>query len=283
MGRDFYEQSPAAREVFDEAVAMCPGGLLSAIFDGPAEKLADTRVAQPALLTVELAVARHLSELGHVPTVCAGHSLGEISALMVVGTFTLEQVLRIVLVRGRLMAEEVPEGGMMAVVGLPAEAIEEALPQDAQVANYNGPAQTIVSGTKEGLAEAERMLKEAGARRLIPLRVSGPFHSRFMSKAAQGFRAVLNREEFRPPRIGFVSSVSGREETDPDQIRELVATQICRPVNWTAVMREIGPMRAFEVGPGRVLHGLAKRMDGAPAVESAGTLEAVEALEVTGE
>ncbi|HIJ64670.1 MAG TPA: ACP S-malonyltransferase [Candidatus Hydrogenedentes bacterium] len=278
MGQDFYESSPAARGILERAAALAPVGFLGAIFHGTPEQLKDTRLAQTALLAVEVAVAQHLEAAGCRPAGCAGHSLGEFSALVAAGAAAFEPVFRLADVRARLMAENVPEGGMAAVIGLPPSDIEAALPADVQVANYNGPQQTIISGGLAGLEEAERRLKEAGARRLIRLAVSGPFHSVLMAKAASRFRDELDKMELKPPRIRYISSVSAEEVRDPDEIRRLLGEQMLSPVRWTDVMGRIGPVPAVEVGPGRVLQGLAKRMDGAPAVELAGTVEAANAL-----
>lgn len=279
MGKDFYDGSPAARAVFDEAGDIAGPDFVQTIFEGSEEALAQTRVQQPALLTVEVAIARHLESRGVTPTGCAGHSLGEFSALVAAGSLDFAAALRLTQLRGRLMSEDVPEGGMAAVLGLDAEAIEAALRDGAQVANYNGPQQTIISGSKASLDAAAEALKAAGAKRILPLPVSGPFHSALMQPAADRFWEALSEVEIRPPRTRFVSSVTGREVEDPEEIRALLGRQISAPVRWTDVMRRIGPVPAVEVGPGRVLQGLAKRMEGAPEVRPAGTLESAKALE----
>lgn len=274
MGRDFYEQSPAARTVLEEAAAQAGDGFLRVVFEGPAEALAHTRVQQPALLAVEAAITRHLESRGIRPEGCAGHSLGEFSALVAAGALPFDAAFRLVQIRARLMAEEAPEGAMAAVLGLDPEAIAAALPAGVEIANFNGPQQTIVSGTKTAVEEAQAALKAAGARRVLPLPVSGPFHSSLMRPAAEKFREALADAPLSAPRCRFVSSVTGQEASDPEEIRELLARQICAPVRWTDVMRTVGAVPALEVGPGNVLQGLAKRMDGGPQVTSAGTVEA---------
>lgn len=278
MGRDFYEASPAARAVLDEAAELAGSEFLSTVFEGSEEALSHTRVQQPALLAVEAAIARHLEARGIRPAGCAGHSLGEFSALIAAGVLTFPDAFRLVQLRGRLMSEDVPEGAMAAVIGLDPEAIEAALPDGVEVANYNGPQQTILSGTRAGLEAAADTLKAAGARRVLPLPVSGPFHSSLMETAADRFRRALADVAFRPPAVRFVSSVTGGDVTDPEEIRDLLGRQITAPVRWTDVMRTIGPVPAVEVGPGRVLQGLAKRMEGGPQVETAGTIESADAL-----
>ncbi|MBI3117323.1 MAG: ACP S-malonyltransferase, partial [Candidatus Hydrogenedentes bacterium] len=230
MGKDFYEASNVAREIFDEAAGLLPAGFLGTLFSSEAEALNQTRIAQPALLIVEVAIARHCIAGGLFATGCAGHSLGEIPALVVAGALDFAAALKLTLERARLMSENVPEGGMAAVLGLDAEAIERALPEGVQVANYNGPAQTIISGRKDALAAAEVSLKDAGAKRVLPLPVSGPFHSRFMRPAAESFRKILDAVEFQTPQLVFVSSVTGAPVSDPELIRGLLADQLFSPV-----------------------------------------------------
>lgn len=278
MGRDFHDAAPEARAVFDAAAALSPPGFVDLIFNGDAERLNDTRVAQPALLTCSVAIARHLAARGLRPAACCGHSLGEISALAVAGALDFEDALRLTQTRAKLMAECAPEGGMAAVMGLDADAIEAALPPGAQVANYNGPGQTIISGTLAALAAAEAALKAAGAKRVVPLKVSGPFHSVHMRPAAEAFAEALRGVPFRAPSCRFVSSVTAADIADPGAIRDTLARQLYSPVRWTETMAALGPGTAVEVGPGGVLRGLAKRIPGAPEVAPAGTLAEADAL-----
>lgn len=278
MGKDFYDASPEARAVFDTAAAVCGASLLDTIFSGTQDDLNDTRVAQPALLTTEIAIVRYLEARGHAPEGCAGHSLGEIAALVAAGVVAFEDALRFTQVRARLMSENVPAGGMAAVMGLDAAAIEAALPEGAQVANYNGESQTIISGATDALTAAEAALKAAGAKRVLPLKVSGPFHSKFMQPAAEAFAAVLADVPFHAPRCRFISSVSAQAETDPEAIRALLSRQLSSPVRWTQTSHAIGPCNAWEIGPGGVLKGLAKRIEGGPEVTALGSLEEATAL-----
>ncbi len=282
MGQSLYEQAPAARALMDEAAALLPDGFFPLLFDGPAETLADTRHAQPALVTVGVAAAAHLQTLGIAPSGCAGHSVGEIPALVVSGVLSFADAIRITVERARLMSEDVPPGGMAAVIGLPAGDIAPLLPEEVGIANFNGPGQTIISGTKAGLELAALALKKGGAKRVLPLKVSGPFHSQFMIPAAKIFAEFLTKFDFAAPAVPFVSSVSGGGETDPERIRELLAQQLYSPVRWTEVMEYIGTGAALEVGPGSVLKGLAKRMKGGPLVRLAGTVEDINQLEMQG-
>jgi [acyl-carrier-protein] S-malonyltransferase len=267
MGQDFYERSHVAKAVLDEANHLFGEDLLQILFTGSQEELNQTRIAQPGLLAVEVAIARHLIDVGITPSGCAGHSLGEIPALVVAGAVSFADAFRFTMVRARLMSENVPEGGMAAVMGLDADFITASLPKSVQVANYNGPSQTIISGTKDGLVAAESILKEAGAKRVLPLAVSGPFHSQYMRPAAEEFAAVLAEVDFQAPTVPFVSSVTGG-----------LAEQLYSPVRWTDVMANIGQDAALEVGPGNVLKGLAKRIEGAPVVHTAGMVTDLTAL-----
>lgn len=279
MGQTFHESSQAARAVFETAADIMSGDFLDLLFRGSQDDLNDTRNAQPALVTVEVAVAAHLQAAGLQVTGAAGHSVGEIAALTATGVLPFDQALKITCERARLMSEDVPPGGMCAVLGLDADAIESLLPDDVQVANYNGPNQTIISGSNEGLEAAAPILKEGGAKRVLPLKVSGPFHSKYMESAAAKFAVFLEQFEFAAPSTGrFVSSVTGGEVTDPGEVRALLAQQLYSPVRWTDVLNTLGAVDAVEAGPGNVLQGIAKRMDGAPAVQLAGTLEQANTL-----
>ena len=277
MGQDFYAAAPAAKAVLDEAATLFEGDLLQTLFEDPNGDLGDTRNAQPGLLAVEVAIARHLIDKGLQPTGCAGHSLGEIPALVVAGAISFADAFRFTLERARLMSENVPEGGMAAVIGLDADAIPANLPEGVQVANYNGSGQTIISGSTAGIEEAITSLKEAGAKRVMPLKVSGPFHSEFMRPAADELTKILADIAFTAPATPFISSVTAGPVTDPETIRTLLAEQLYSPVQWTRVMGAIAAERALEVGPGNVLKGLARRMDAAPEVECVGTVEQVDA------
>jgi len=218
MGRDLADDA-ATRPYFERA-AEAVDGLLEVMFEGPADRLSQTRYAQVALLTVGVAASEALKRRGVGPTVCAGHSLGEFTALVCAGALTFEDGLALVELRGRCMSESVPEGAMAAVMGLDPEAIE----------------------------------------------------------AAARFREAVTTAALKAPACAFVSSVSGDRVEDAEAIRALLADQITSPVRWTSVMQTLGPVAALEVGPGRVLQGIAKRMDGGPVVRSAGTVADIEAI-----
>lgn len=273
MGRDFYDGSAIARACLDEAAGILGANFLHVLFDGSAEELKDTRNAQVALVAVGVAVTRYLEDRGVVIAGAAGHSVGEIAALVAVGALTFPAALGLTRERARLMAEEAPPGGMAAVLGLEPEKIAACLAPNVEIANFNGPAQTIVSGSVEGIQASTEALKAAGAKRVLPLPVSGAFHSSFMKAAAESFKVYLADVEFSSPKTRFVSSVSARAESEPDTIRRLLWQQLYSPVRWTETMAAVGPIAAVEAGPGNVLQGLARRMDRAPSIRTAGTLE----------
>ena len=279
MGQDFYERSPVAKAVLDEANDLYEGAdLLHILFTGTQEEINHTRVAQPGLLAVEVAIARHLIEHGTAPSGCAGHSLGEIPALVIAGALSFDEAFRLTLVRARLMSENVPDGGMAAVLGLDPEAIEANLTADVQVANFNGPGQTIISGTRTGIEATTNALMEAGAKRVMSLPVSGPFHSDLMGPAAEKFAQALAHVPIKTPSIPIISSVTASTVTDPEAIRALLSEQLYSPVRWTEVMAAIGQQNALEIGPGNVLRGLAKRMEGAPSVRCVGMVSDIDKL-----
>jgi [acyl-carrier-protein] S-malonyltransferase len=169
------------------------------------------------------------------------------------------------------MSEDIQEGGMVAVMGLPPDELVKVLPGSVDIATYNGPAQTIISGRREDLVTALIHLKNAGARRVITLAVSGPFHSSYMNEAGSKLKYFLKDIQISKPVIPFLSSVSGKYESDPDKIRLLLSSQLSSPVQWTEVMSMLSGKVCAETGPGDVLHCLAKRMPNGPKVYSAAT------------
>ncbi len=277
MGHDFYEASPPARAVFDLAAGILGPDFLERLFQGDEDELRDTRLTQPALVTVELAVVAHLSEAGVRPDAVAGHSVGELAALATADCISIGDAIRIADERGRAMAEEAPAGAMAAIMGMDINAIELILPPGVEVANYNGPSQTIISGTKQAIETARETLERCGSRRLVRLNVSGPFHCSLMQPASDRFRRVLRDLPIGPPRCTFISSVSGNVEADPKRIRELLADQIHSPVRWTGVMARILPGDVLETGPGAVLQGIGRRIDNAPAIRPVGTFAQAQA------
>jgi [acyl-carrier-protein] S-malonyltransferase len=247
---------------------------------GPDSELADTRAAQPLLFLADWAWGRAVLDAGAKPDMLAGHSLGEFAALAIAGVFSVEAGLEMVIERSRLMATVAAStpGGMAAVLGLEAPLVSDVVEgiEGVWVANENGPGQIVISGTAEGIEAARAALAEAGARRVIALKVAGPFHSPLMEPAADAFASeVLAAAAFTDARIPVVQNAEPTPTTDAETIRTRLALQITSPVRWTETMDtllESGVTMLVEAGPGNVLSGMARRVDGltAVAVEEAG-------------
>lgn len=278
MMQDYYVASRPARDALNEAEAVLGPELLKRMFEGSPEELRDTRTAQVALVAAGVAIARHLRAQEITPDGTAGHSVGEIAALVVAKALNFADALRLTRERARLMAEECADGTMAAVLGMESDELASSLPEGVEIANFNGPGQTIISGPTEAIEEARIALVVAGAKRVLPLNVSGPFHSSLMKPAALKLRAFLDKVAISRPELPFVSSVTGAHESDPDTIRELLWKQLYLPVRWTDVMETLGPVQAIEAGPGTILQGMAKRAEDAPKVSPAGTMQQTESL-----
>ncbi len=240
---------------------------------GVAEELADTRVAQPLLFLADWAWGVTLLESGVVPDAVAGHSLGELAALAVAGVYSPEAGLELVVERSRLMAATAAAtpGTMAAVLGLDGIAVAGAIDGIAGVwvANDNAPGQVVISGTHEGVGAASEALSDAGARRVVPLAVSGPFHSPLMKPAADAFAELLRGADFSDARFPVLQNTEPEPTTDAETIRRRLIAQITSPVRWTETMQQLvaeGPISLIESGPGAVLTGLAKRVDDVTAI-----------------
>ncbi|MBE3577364.1 MAG: ACP S-malonyltransferase [Limnochordales bacterium] len=289
MGRALAERFPAAREWLETAEEITHLPLRKWMWEEGEQALNLTSRTQPALLAVELAYLRVLSELGIRPAATAGHSLGEFGALVAAGVLGSETALRLVVVRARVMEEAFPpgQGGMVAVIGLPENQVEslcrevsaEVQPLVVEPVNYNSPGQLVVAGHAAALALLAERARAAGARLVRPLAVSGPFHSRLMKPAAERFAEELNAVEFRDPACVLVSSVTGEVVPSGRKARELLARQLASPVRWVETVRtlnKLGGGKYLEVGPGKVLAGLVRRV--APGTE----VLTVEELEAAG-
>ena len=265
--------------LLDAAEALSGLDLRHLALHGSAEELADTRAAQPLLYLADWAWGVTLLESGITPIAVAGHSLGELAALAVAGVFSPEAGLELVVERSRLMAANAAAtpGTMAAVLGLDRTAITAAIAgiEGVWVANDNSPGQVVVSGTHAGVEAAQAALLEAGARRVVPLAVSGAFHSPLMQSAADAFAELLAGTEFSDARIPVIQNTDPVPETKGSAIRERLAGQITAPVRWTETMQQLSsaaPVVLIEAGPGSVLTGLARRIDGVTgmAVETTG-------------
>ena len=273
MGRDVYETSDAARAVFDAADAALGYPLARLVFEGPEEELVRTEVQQPAILTTSIALLSALEERCELsPAYYAGHSLGEYSALVAAGALEFEDAVRIVQARGRFMQEAVPEGrgAMAAILGLDPAAVgaacEFAAGQTGRVvapANFNGPAQTVISGDAVAVEAACARAREQGAKRAVPLEVSAPFHCSLMRPAAEKLAPELARVRFRAPEAPIVTNVEATACSDAARFPALLEQQVTAPVRFTEMIQFLGSAgvdRVLEVGPGRVLVGVVARV-----------------------
>lgn len=258
--------------LLDAAEALSDLPLRTIAQAGTAEQLADTLFAQPLLYLADWAAGVTALSSGLRPVALAGHSLGELAALAVAGVYSVEAGLELVVERSRLMATvaAATPGGMLAVLGLDTTSIAAALAgiDEVWVANDNSPGQTVVSGAPEGLRAATESLTAAGARRIVPLAVAGPFHSPLMEPAAARFADLLRATTFEDAALPVFQNTSVAPSTDAATIRERLAAQIVSPVRWVETMdslRSHGVTVLLECGPGAVLTGLAKRVDGLTA------------------
>ncbi len=274
MGKDLADASPAAKAVYAAADAALGWAVSSVCWDGPEDHLNDTRQTQPCLVTTSLACLAALREActaaGAVlaPAVVAGHSVGEYAAIAAAGTLSPDDAVRLVALRGSLMADVGRDGGMAAVIGLDRGAIEDVLRTVAPsgsiiVANDNAPGQVVISGTAPGLAAAEKRLREAGAKRLMRLRVSGPFHSPAMAPVGEALAAAFESASWSDADPPIVSNVTAEPIREAPRIRELLARQVSSPVEWVASVQRMvdeGVDIFVECGPGSALTGMVRRI-----------------------
>lgn len=287
MGRDLAETFPAAREVFQLADEALGVRLSRLMWDGPEEELTLTHNAQPAILVHSLAAWRVLSEALE-PTIGAGHSLGEYTAYAAARALAVADAVRLVRRRGELMFEagQARPGTMAAVMGMEAERVTEicaAESKDGSVvvgANFNGPDQTVISGDPEAVARAGERLNEAGAKRVVPLKVSGAFHSPLMAPAAEGLARELALVAFSDPAFPVVANAAAEPVASANGARQLLGAQLTAPVRWVESMRRVAAeagadVRFVEVGPGAVLTGLLRRIVPASTSVPLGTVEQI--------
>jgi len=289
MGRALRDAHPAARAVFDEADAALGFSISKLCFDGPESELTLTANAQPAILTTSIAALRVLeAETGLSPSVVAGHSLGEYSALVAAGALALGDAVRLVNLRGRFMQEAVPAGvgAMAAIIGLEPAVVAEACGEVAQgevvsAANLNGAGQIVVAGHKGAVDRLCVLAKARGAKMAKPLAVSAPFHCGLMQPAADRLARALADVSFEAPRVPVVTNVEAAPNTNPARIPELLTRQVTGSVRWEESVQAIaarGVTAAIEVGEGKILAGLVKRITPAIAVHGAGDPEAIATL-----
>ncbi len=273
MVRDIAEAHPAARRVFDRAGEILGTDLATVCFHGPAEALEATDVQQPAIFTASVAVWHAMAEA--VPQACvfeamAGLSLGEYTALHLAGAMDFEDVLRVVRRRGRLMQDAAVSrpGGMVSILGLDEDKVaalctEASAAGVVRPANFNSPGQIVVSGEKGGCERIVGLVEQQGGR-AVPLKVAGAFHSPLMQSAADGLREALEAVAIRPPRVPVIANVNGRRHEEPATIRAWLVQQLVEPVQWHRSIEGLiadGFDRFVEIGPGRVLTGLMRRIN----------------------
>lgn len=275
MGKSLYDAFQEARDVFQEVDEALKQNLSKLMFEGSEADLTLTENAQPALMTVSLAVVRVLEKagvsIGEKATFLAGHSLGEYSALCAAGSFTLEQTARLLKIRGQAMQAAVPvgEGAMAAILGLSLEDLhkiseEAALEEICSVANDNCPGQVVISGHRQAVERSVALATNAGARRGVLLPVSAPFHCSLMEPAAEKMAQALQETQIHPPIIPVVMNVTATPTQDPEEIQDLLVRQVTGQVRWREsieAMKSHGVSHIIELGAGKVLTGLTKRID----------------------
>ncbi len=288
MGKDLYEKYETARRIFDLANEIMDVDLKTICFEGPEEELKQTYITQPAIYVHSIAVFELLKEKGFMPSAAAGHSLGEYSALTAAGALSFEDGLKIVKERGRLMykAGQEQPGTMAAIIGLAPEQVNEICADIAgtgivQAANFNSPGQIAISGDVGAVRTAIVKAKEAGAKKAVELVVSGAFHSPLMQAAQDGLKNVLDAIEIQNPDIPVYSNVEAAPVQDGDRIRQLLVQQLTKPVLWQTIIENMiadGYQPFYEIGPGKVLKGLQKRINRQFLCSEIGTTETIENL-----
>ena len=285
MASDFLETDAVVGERFKEANDALGFDLARIVFEGPASRLVETEVTQPALLTMGVALWQvWCARGGAKPAVMAGHSLGEYTACTAAGSIAFADAVRLVNARGRFMQEAVPvgEGAMAAILGLDDDAVGNCcagVDGIAQPANLNAPGQVVISGAAAAVKAAVAACSEAGARRAVMLDVSAPFHCDLMRPAADRFQAVLDAVDMRAPEVPVVHNLDATVSTDAASIKHKLMQQIYSPVRWTdcvTTIRGYGVDRLLECGPGNVLAGLVRRIDRSLGVVGVGTLDGME-------
>lgn len=281
MGRDVYEASGVGRTVYDISDDVLGYALSTLCFEGPEDELQQTKHAQPALFATSLAYFEAARDLHSVPDAAfvAGHSLGEYTALVATGAINLEDGLRLVQERGRLMQEEAERrpGAMAAILGLDEEAVGAICGEaGAEVCNLNAPGQVVIGGSAETVEAAMALALERGAQRGVRLKVSGAFHTSFMQPAAEGMAKAVAEASLRDPRVPVVANTNGEPITTADGLRVELVQQLTQPVRWqrsVEYLRSQGVDAVIEFGPGRVLTGLARRIDRSIAVRNVSSFE----------
>ena len=276
MGKELYDTNPIAKEYFEKANEILGFRITDIMFAGSDDDLRQTKVTQPAVFLHSVISAIAQGEEFR-PSMVAGHSLGEFSALTAAGALTFEDGLRLVYARALAMQKacEMQQSTMAAILGLDDEVVENICNEISEAgdivlaANYNCPGQVVISGSVEGVTKACERLKEAGAKRALPLSVSGAFHSPFMQPAKEELEAAINSTEFSVPRCPIYQNVDGKPYTSPQEIKANLIAQLTAPVRWTKTIQQMiadGANEFIECGPGNVQQGLIKKIKAAAGI-----------------
>lgn len=268
MGKDLYENSPLAKELFDKANEILGFNITKIMFEGTDEDLRQTNVTQPAIFLHSVILAKTLGDK-FKPEMVAGHSLGEFSALVANGALSFEDGLKLVSQRATAMQKacEIEQSTMAAIIGLEDEIVEKICAEIDEVvvaANYNCPGQLVISGSMKGIEIACEKLKEAGAKRALPLKVGGAFHSPLMEPAREELAAAIENTKFSTPTCAVYQNVDAKPSIDAEVIKKNLVAQLTAPVRWTQTMINMiadGATSFTEVGPGNVIQGLVKKVD----------------------
>jgi len=289
MGLDLYQSSPAAKAVFDQVDEALGTPISRIIFEGPEDELRRTVNAQPGIMTVSLACLKAMEEaLGHdgmpSPVLVAGHSLGEYTALVAAGVLSIADGVRLVRERGRLMqyAADLKEGGMAAIMGMDNAALEEVCREtNTEISTVNTVDQTVISGEKAAVEKAMELANERGARRTVPLVVAGAFHSRLMEPAQEGLAKIVGDLTFNAPSMPIVANCTGLPLTTVEEIKQELTSGLCTCVRWkdsVEHMTQAGITTFYEIGPGKVLSGMVKRISENAEVTNISDLESIKLL-----
>ena len=288
MGKDLYESYPQIKDLYEKANDIMGLDLATISFEGPEEKLKQTQITQPAIYVHSMAVFEIVKDVLPTPSAVAGHSLGEYSALVAAGSLSFEDGLGLVKIRGELMQKAGTDkpGTMGAIIGLEADVINEICKSLESVgivraANFNSPGQIVISGDVDAVRQAMDVAKEKGAKRAVELVVSGAFHSPLMEGAAEGLAEALKKAEIKDARVPVYTNVQAEPEIKNSEIKELLFKQLTHPVRWEEIIinmsrDEVG--ECYELGPGKVLTGLNKRINRELSSTAIGTLSDIDSL-----
>lgn len=269
MGKELYENNELARKEFDKLFSSLDFDLKTVMFEGPEEALKETKNTQPAIVSMSLILTKLLEEKGIKADFVAGHSVGEYAAFGAAGYLSIDEAVKLTSARGKLMNDVAVKvnGGMAAIIGLDSDKIVETLKTVegiVEAVNFNEPKQTVIAGQKDAIERACVALKEAGARRAMPLAVSGPFHSSLMQEAGEKLKEEAEKYNFQMTDVKLVANTTAEVLQNVDEIKEEIYKQSFGPVRWVETIQKLkaeGVTQIYEIGPGKVLAGLIKKID----------------------